>query len=62
LERAGVSAPEAAFVGDNPEFDVDPPAMLGMLPVLIDRRDRYPEHEGTRITDLRVLADLVGSV
>jgi putative hydrolase of the HAD superfamily len=62
LERAGVSAPEAAFVGDNPEFDVDPPAMLGMFPVLIDRRDRYPEHEGTRITDLRVLADLVGSV
>ncbi|HET9310250.1 MAG TPA: HAD-IA family hydrolase [Actinomycetota bacterium] len=59
LRRSGVPAPEVAFVGDNPEFDVDPPAALGMFPVLIDRRDRYPEHEGTRIADLRDLADLL---
>ena len=26
------------YVGDIPEFDVDPPAALGMFPVLIDRR------------------------
>ena len=32
----------SAFVGDNPEFDVDPPAALGMFPVLIDRRGRHP--------------------
>jgi putative hydrolase of the HAD superfamily len=61
LERAGVCASEASFVGDNPEFDIDPPAALGMFPVLIDRRDRYPEHPGTRITDLRALAGVVRS-
>lgn len=61
LQRSGVSAREVAFVGDNPEFDVDPPAALGMFPVLIDRRERYPDHEGTRITDLRQLADVLGS-
>jgi putative hydrolase of the HAD superfamily len=52
LERAGVEAGEAAYVGDNPEFDVDPPARLGMFPVLIDRRDRHADHVGARITDL----------
>lgn len=55
LERAGVDAADAAFVGDNPEFDVDPPAALGMFPVLIDRRDRYDGFVGTKI---RRLTDL----
>ena len=32
LERAGVDAAESAYVGDNPEFDVDPPAALGHVP------------------------------
>jgi putative hydrolase of the HAD superfamily len=59
LERAGVDARRAAFVGDHPEFDVDPPAALGMFTVLIDRRERYPEHDGVRITDLD---DLVGAL
>jgi putative hydrolase of the HAD superfamily len=57
LERAGVDAADAAFVGDSPEFDVDPPAALGMFPVLIDRRDRYPAFSGVRI---RRLTDLPG--
>ncbi len=55
LARAGVTAGEVAFVGDNPEFDVDPPAALGMFPVLIDRRERHPQHDGARVTDLRAL-------
>ncbi len=55
LERAGVDAGESAYVGDNPEFDVDPPAALGMFPVLVDRRDRFPHHAGARIRDLRDL-------
>ncbi len=57
LERADLPAERVAFVGDNPEFDVDPPASLGMFPVLIDRRGRHPDHRGTRITDLRALPD-----
>jgi putative hydrolase of the HAD superfamily len=55
LDRAGVPAEDAAYVGDNPEFDVWPAAALGMTPVLIDRRGRFPEHDGLRITDLRHL-------
>ena len=59
LERAGVDASEAAYVGDNPEFDVAPPAALGMFPVLIDRRGRFPDHPGPRVTDLRQLPDVL---
>jgi HAD superfamily hydrolase (TIGR01549 family) len=55
LDRASVSAEESAYVGDNPEFDVDPPAALGMFPVLVDRRERFPDHRGARVTDLREL-------
>lgn len=59
LERAGASPGEVAFVGDNPEFDVVPPAVLGMYPVLIDRRERHPAHLGARITDLRALTGVL---
>jgi putative hydrolase of the HAD superfamily len=55
LDRAGVDAAASAYVGDNPEFDVDPPAALGMFPVLVDRRDRFPDHAGARVRDLRQL-------
>ncbi|MGH2681119.1 MAG: HAD family hydrolase [Actinomycetota bacterium] len=61
LERASVAPEEAAYVGDNPEFDVDPPAALGMFPVLVDRRDRFPDHDGARITDLRDLPGMLGA-
>ena len=57
LSRASVEAKEVVYVGDIPEFDVDPPAALGMFPVLIDRRQRHADHVGARITDL---ADLPG--
>ena len=60
LERAGVAAGEAAYVGDNPEFDVEPALALGMTPVLIDRRDRYPEADGTRITSMDQLPAVLG--
>jgi putative hydrolase of the HAD superfamily len=55
LERIDVDAEDAAYVGDNPEFDVWPARDLGMTPVLIDRRGRFPEHDGLRIEDLRDL-------
>ncbi|MGZ8610891.1 MAG: HAD family hydrolase, partial [Actinomycetota bacterium] len=42
MERAGVAAADSVYVGDNPEFDVEPALALGMYPVLIDRRGRYP--------------------
>ena len=62
LERLSLRPADAMYVGDNPEFDVAPAAALGMTPVLIDRRDRYPDTEGTRITDLRQLPGLVRAV
>jgi putative hydrolase of the HAD superfamily len=62
LERTGVDASDAAYVGDNPEFDVDPPAALGMFPVLIDRRDRFPDHAGARVRDLRELPAILEAV
>jgi HAD superfamily hydrolase (TIGR01509 family) len=57
LDRLGLPADQVAFVGDNPEFDIDPPVALGMTAVLIDRRGRHPDHPGVRITDLRDLSD-----
>ncbi len=60
LERAGVEASDAAYVGDNPEFDIDPPAALGMFPVLIDRRDRHAAHVGARIADMAELPEVLG--
>jgi len=61
LERAGVDAREAAYVGDNPHFDVEPAAACGMFPILVDRHDRYPDPAiGARISSLEELAALVG--
>jgi putative hydrolase of the HAD superfamily len=59
LERADVAADESVFVGDNPEFDVIPPAELGMFTVLVDRRNRHVDHEGARIVDLADLPALL---
>ncbi len=60
IERAGVTAESSVYVGDNPEFDVDPAAAVGMFPVLIDRRDRFPDARGARITSLGELPGLLG--
>lgn len=59
LERIGADAADAVYVGDNPEFDVEPARAIGMLPVLIDRRGRFPDADCVRITDLRHLAAAV---
>jgi putative hydrolase of the HAD superfamily len=60
LERAGVEASASVYVGDNPEFDVDPAREVGMFPVLIDRRERYPDAPGVRITSMRELPSVLG--
>jgi putative hydrolase of the HAD superfamily len=61
MERAGVEAKESVYVGDNPEFDTEPAEALGMLGVLLDRRGRFPEHRGARITTLHELPALIGA-
>jgi putative hydrolase of the HAD superfamily len=60
LDRTGVEPREAAYVGDSVSFDVEPAASLGMLAILIDRRGRFPNHRGPRITSLDELPPLVG--
>jgi putative hydrolase of the HAD superfamily len=59
--RAGVALERSAYVGDNPEFDVEPALRVGMFPVLIDRRDRYPDAEGTRIRSLDELPEVLAA-
>jgi len=61
LERSGLRAEEVVYVGDIPDFDIAPTAALGMFPVLIDRRDRHPDHVGARVTDLRDLPEVLGA-
>jgi putative hydrolase of the HAD superfamily len=60
LERSGAEASESIYVGDNPSFDVDPAESLGMSAVLLDRRGRYPDHPGVRITTLDDLPTAIG--
>lgn len=60
LERTGARPQESVYVGDNPEVDVEGAARVGMTPVLIDRRDRYPGFEGIRIGGLSDLPAVLG--
>jgi putative hydrolase of the HAD superfamily len=60
MARARVAPARSAYVGDNPVFDVEPALALGMLPVLIDRRDRYPEATCARIESLDRLPGVLG--
>jgi putative hydrolase of the HAD superfamily len=60
MERAGVEPARSVYVGDNPELDVDPALAVGMFPVLIDRRDRFPDAPGPRITSLEELPSVLG--
>jgi putative hydrolase of the HAD superfamily len=59
LERLGVSAAEAAMVGDSVEDDVEGARALGMRAFLVDRDDRYPDIED-KLTDLRELPAALG--
>jgi putative hydrolase of the HAD superfamily len=60
LERAGVGPSASVYVGDNPELDVGPASAVGMFPVLIDRRARYAEVPGARITSMGQLPHVLG--
>ncbi len=60
LDRAGLRAEDAVYVGDNPVFDVDAARDVGMFPVLIDRRGRHPDAAAVRITSLEDLPAAIG--
>jgi HAD superfamily hydrolase (TIGR01549 family) len=59
LEQLGVTAEEAAMVGDSPEDDVEGAKALGMRAFLIDRDERFLEVE-ERLPDLMALPAALG--
>jgi putative hydrolase of the HAD superfamily len=59
LDQLGVTAQEAAMVGDSPEDDVEGARALGMTAFLVDRENRFPEHDG-RLPDLGALPAALG--
>ena len=61
LDRAGVAPEESVYVGDSVEFDVQPAEEAGMLGVLLDRRERYPDAGHPRIVTLTELPALLTS-
>ncbi len=57
LDRGGVSASEAAHIGDQYELDIVGARGVGIKPILIDRYDVYPEvSDCLRIKGLTELA------
>ena len=60
LDRMNAEPATSVYVGDHPYFDIEPAQSIGMFAVLIDRRDRFPEHQGPRITKLDELPPLIG--
>ena len=60
LDRAGVEPERAVYVGDLPELDIEPALGVGMFPVLIDRRDRFADAPGVRITSMLELPAALG--
>ena len=62
LARAGTSPARSVHVGDSPGLDIEPSSRVGMIPILIDRWDRYPALEVRRISSLKELPDLVAKL
>ncbi len=60
LDRMNAEPDTSVYVGDHPYFDIEPAESIGMFGVLIDRRGRFPDHPGPRITTLDDLPPLIG--
>jgi putative hydrolase of the HAD superfamily len=62
VEKAGAPPETCVHVGDSIANDVLPAQALGMQTVLVDRLNRYPEHDGHRVTSLDQLPGLVEEI
>jgi putative hydrolase of the HAD superfamily len=60
LERTGMVPEESVYVGDSPAFDIEPAQAVGMFPILLDRRGRYPDHPGARVITLEDVPGMIG--
>lgn len=56
----GAACGECTFVGDDPVWDADGAAAVGMRPVLLDRAGRHADYRGERVASLRELPALLG--
>lgn len=59
LERSGHLAEESMYVGDHPVIDVEGAEAVGMRGVLVDRRGRYSDHRGPRVSSLMELLPMI---
>jgi putative hydrolase of the HAD superfamily len=59
LERSGIAAETAVYVGDHPRLDFEASRAVGMEAVLIDRKGNHPGFEGDRIETLDQLLGLL---
>lgn len=58
LERAGAAPTEALHIGDSLHADAGGARGVGITPVLLDRRGRYPAERTAGITVIRSLSEL----
>lgn len=59
LERAGVDASRAVYIGDSPEMDIRPATAVGMSAVLLDRAGRHGGAGGHVISSLSELPEVL---
>lgn len=59
LERTGHLASESMYVGDHPKIDVEGAEAVGMRGVLVDRRGRYSDHQGPKVSSLMELLPMI---
>lgn len=60
LGRLGLGPDQCLFVGDDPRWDVEGPARIGMDSVLIDRLGENASAPGDKISSLRELRRFLG--
>lgn len=58
LERLGVQAEEAIFIGDSKDKDVEGAQAVGMQAFLLDRRNKYPKEKS--LSSLNDLFEYLG--
>ena len=62
VQAAGVEPSRAAHIGDSPVMDVEPADQIGIVGILLDRWDRYPDWKGPRVRSLTEVPSLLDTL
>lgn len=62
LERMGVPAESAVFLGDVPAVDVAGARAAGLMALLLDRHELYPHSDAARVTSIRDLPEILATL